>query len=91
MSHLSEILVENRKSIDKGDLTDASVRVIEFHIKFVDLCQNNMIVAALKNCYDKLYLLSSSIRNMETLIQSFGEHEEILSALKSGKNGFSRG
>lgn len=43
-----------------------------------------MIINALSDCSDNLFLICASCKNIDTSIKSFEEHEAILSALKTG-------
>ena len=83
IEYLSEDLIETKKIIEKNDPA-ALLKVIGFHIEFVELCENSMIINALSNCSDKLFLICASCKNIDISIKSFEEHEAILSALKAG-------
>jgi DNA-binding GntR family transcriptional regulator len=89
---LSQITEENRgphpdsnqlKSlIRNGDPAEILVKSFEFHSKFIEASENLMIIGAMKNCYEKIILISWSAKEMAGSVQSLKEHEEILSALR---------
>jgi len=82
IDELYDILEEVEGIIKKGNPADALVKAIEFHVKTIEISNNEMIIKALKNCYDKLILISWSCQNIEASIKSAKEHEAILSALR---------
>jgi len=84
IENLSEALIETKKIIEKNDPADALLKGMGFHIAFVELCENNMIINALSSCSDKLFLICASCKDIDTPIKSFEEHEVILSVLKTG-------
>ena len=80
---LSKILEQVRRIIKKGNSGKALAAAMQFHIKTIEICKNDMIIKCLKNCYDKLILMSWSCHQIEKSIKSAKEHEKILSALIS--------
>lgn len=77
-------ILEMVSSIRKnGHPAEAMTAGLQFHIRIVEICLNDMIVRSLKNCYDKLILVSWSYHQIESCIKSAEEHEEILKALKT--------
>jgi len=83
INELSKILEKVEPIIEKGKAGEALAVGLEFHIKIIEVCRNNMIIDTLKNCYEKLILVSWSSHQIEASIESAKEHEKILSALKS--------
>jgi len=80
---LSEVLEKVKRIIKKGNSGEALAVGIQFHIKIIEMCKNDMIINSLKNCYERLILISWSSHEIEASTESAQEHEEILSALKS--------
>ena len=79
---LEHILEKIRKTIDAGDPPKAMVQAMTFHVKIIELCGNSGILEVMKNCYEKLTLISWSLQKIETCLESQNEHETILSALR---------
>jgi DNA-binding GntR family transcriptional regulator len=82
INELYKVLEKAKKFIQKGKSTRALVEGLQFHIKFIEICNNDMIINSLTNCYDKLILISWSSHQIEACSQSVKEHEKILSALE---------
>lgn len=82
INELSEVLEKVNKIIDKGDAGEALAVGLEFHVKIIELCKNDMIINSLKNCYEKLMLMSWSSYQIKASTESAKEHEKILLALK---------
>lgn len=83
IDELSDILKKVKGIINKGDASDALVVALQFHIKIIGICKNDMIINSLRNCYEKMILVSWSSHQIEAATESAKEHEKILSALKS--------
>lgn len=83
IDELSNILKKVKGIINKGDAGEALVVALQFHIKIIKISKNDMIIDSLKNCYEKMILVSWSSHQIEAAIESAKEHERILSALKS--------
>ena len=78
---LSKISKQTRSLIAKKDEAGAIAKSFEFHEKFIEICENEAIIEALKNCYKKLTLIGCT-KYILAGDQSCKEHDEILSALK---------
>lgn len=83
VNELSNILKKVKGIINKGKADEALAVGLEFHSKIIEICRNNMIIDTLKNCYEKLVLVSWSSHKIEACVESTREHEKILSALIS--------
>jgi DNA-binding GntR family transcriptional regulator len=82
IDELYKVLEKVERIIQKGRSTKALAEGLQFHIKFIEICKNDMIINSLTNCYDKLILISWSSHQLEACSQSAKEHEKILSALE---------
>ena len=68
--------------------SEALVKALDFHIRFSEVGTNSVfLLDALRNCYEKLTLISWSCQNLEMTAKSGAEHVEILEALKAGDLG----
>ncbi len=83
VNELSNILKKVKGIINKGDAREALVVALQFHIKIIEISNNHMIIDSLKNCYEKMILVSWSSHQIEAATESAKEHERILLALKS--------
>ena len=79
---LTQIQNQLKSLIRVGDPAEILVKSFEFHSKFIEASGNSMISEAMKNCYEKIILISWSAKEMAGSVQSLQEHEEILSALR---------
>lgn len=79
---LTQIQSQLKSLIRNGKPAEILVKSFEFHTRFIEASENSMIIGAMKNCYEKIILISWSAREMAGSIQSLREHEEILSALR---------
>jgi len=69
--------------IQKGRTGEALAAGLEFHIKIIEICQNELIINSLRNCYEKLILVSYSVHQLDASYKSAEEHRKMHSALKS--------
>ncbi len=69
--------------IQKGKTGEALAAGLEFHIKMIEICQNELIINSLRNCYEKLILVSYSVHQLDASCKSAEEHRKMHSALKS--------
>ncbi len=83
IDELYKVLEKVRTIREKGYPAEAMTAGLQFHVRIIEICQNDMIVRSLKNCYDKLILVSWSYYQIESCIKSAKEHEEILEVLKT--------
>jgi DNA-binding GntR family transcriptional regulator len=79
---LTQIQNQLKSLIRVGDPAEILVKSFEFHTRFIEASENSMIIGAMKNCYEKIILISWSAKEMAGSVQSLKEHEEILSALR---------
>ena len=79
---LSDILDQIQPLIQKGTPGEILDKSFEFHMKFIELCENPAIVEALKNCHEKILRVAWSCKEQATSYEDFQEHRKILSALK---------
>ena len=75
INELSKILEQVKPIIKKRNSGEALAVAMQFHIKIIEICKNDMIIRSLKNCYDKIILLSWSSLQMEHSIESAKDHE----------------
>jgi DNA-binding GntR family transcriptional regulator len=80
---LYKILEKVGEFIERGNAAQAMTVGLQFHIKIIEICKNDMFIKSLKNCYDKLILVSWSYHQLESCTKSAKEHGEILEALES--------
>jgi DNA-binding GntR family transcriptional regulator len=83
IDELHKVLEKVSTIIEKGYPAEAMAAGLQFHVRIIEICQNDMIVRSLKNCYDKLILVSWSYHQIESCIESAWEHEEILEVLET--------
>ncbi len=83
INELHKVLEKVNTIIEKGHPAEAMTAGLQFHVRIIEICQNDMIVRSLKNCYDKLILVSWSYHQIESCIESAREHEEILEVLET--------
>jgi DNA-binding GntR family transcriptional regulator len=82
IASFNQIQNQLKSLIRDGDPAEILVKSFEFHSKFIEASENSMIIEAMKNCYEKIILISWSAKEMAGSVQSLKEHEEILSALR---------
>ena len=81
---LAAILTEVQAIIEDSRPADALVKALNFHIHCVQTCTNNpFITYALRNCYEKLTVVSWTCHDINACISGAQEHHEILDALRA--------
>jgi len=81
---LYEIMNHVGKIIDQNRPADALVRAVEFHLLCIQICtSNSFIIKSMRNCFEKIILISWTCNSLDTCIHSAGEHEQIATALKN--------
>ncbi|MBI4773807.1 MAG: GntR family transcriptional regulator [Deltaproteobacteria bacterium] len=84
IGELAAILQEVETIIEDGRPADALVKALDFHIHCVQTCTNNpFITYALRNCYEKLTVVSWTCHDINACISGAKEHHEILDALRA--------
>lgn len=83
INELHRVLEEVQRIIKTDNPGEALAVGLQFHIRIIEICKNDMIINSLKNCYDKLILMSWACYQIEASKESAKEHKKILSALKS--------
>jgi DNA-binding GntR family transcriptional regulator len=83
VDELSNFLQKVDIMIHKGRTGEALAAGLEFHVKIIEICQNELIINSLRNCYEKLTLVSYSVHQLDASYKSAEEHRKILSALRS--------
>lgn len=83
VDELSNVLQKVDIIIQKGRTGEALAAGIEFHIKIIEICRNELIINSLRNCYEKLILVSYSVHQLDASYKSAEEHRKMYSALKS--------
>jgi DNA-binding GntR family transcriptional regulator len=83
VDELSNFLQKVDKIIQKGKTGAALAAGLEFHIRIIEICQNDLIINSLRNCYEKLMLVSWSSYQLDSSYKSAKEHKKMHSALKS--------
>jgi DNA-binding GntR family transcriptional regulator len=83
LDELSKVLQKVATIIEKGKTGAALAAGLEFHIRIIEICQKDLIINSLRNCYEKLMLVSWSSHQLDSSSKSAKEHGKILSALLS--------
>jgi len=83
IERLNEIMDQVRKIIDQKRPADALVRAVDLHLLCIQICTgNSFIIKSMRNCFEKIILISWTCNSLDTCIRSVGEHEQIITALK---------
>jgi len=84
LDKLSGILKEVDEIIEQNRPADALVRAIDFHLCSFQVCtKNSFMIKSLRNCYEKLIIISWSCQDIGACTHSALEHKQMLGALKA--------
>jgi DNA-binding GntR family transcriptional regulator len=84
IENLSGILSEVDDIIEQNQPADALVRAIDFHLCCFQVCtKNSFIIKSLRDCYEKLTIISWSCQDIGACTHSAREHKQMLDALKA--------
>jgi DNA-binding GntR family transcriptional regulator len=81
---LSAILDEVQPLLQKGTPGEILEKSFQFHIKFIELCENAAMIEAMKNCHERILRIAWSCKEEATSNKDYQEHRKILSALRKG-------
>ncbi len=84
LAGLAAILDEVQPLLPKGTPGEILQKSFEFHIKFIELCENSAMIEAMKNCHEKILRIAWSCKEEATSFKDYQEHRKILAALKKG-------
>lgn len=81
---LQDVLDSVDDLIDQKRPDEALVRAIDFHLHTIQICTvNSFLVDALRNCYEKLIVISWICQSTDACIRSAQEHKRIFEAIKT--------
>ncbi len=81
---LTAILDEVQPLLQKGTPGEILEKSFQFHIKFIELCENSAMIEAMKNCHERILRIAWSCKEEATSYKDYQEHRKILSALRKG-------
>ena len=70
--------------LQKGTPGEILEKSFQFHIKFIELCENSAMIEAMKNCHERILRIAWSCKEEATSYKDYQEHRKILSALRKG-------
>ncbi|RJX28076.1 MAG: GntR family transcriptional regulator [Desulfarculus sp.] len=83
IEELAGILEDVNRIIEQNRPAEALVRAVDFHLYIIKICTvNSFIINALRNCYEKLIVISWSCQDVDTCVSSAQEHQKILNAIQ---------
>ncbi|MEW5911572.1 MAG: GntR family transcriptional regulator [Thermodesulfobacteriota bacterium] len=84
IAELVKILEDVARIIGENRPAEALVRAVDFHLYIIKICTvNSFIINALRNCYEKLIVISWSCQDVDTCHRSAQEHQKILQSLQA--------
>jgi DNA-binding GntR family transcriptional regulator len=80
---IARILQQAKELIKKKkNPGEIQVKSFEFHAALNEICQNPLVIEALRSCYEKISLISWYAQTLDISVQSLKEHEEVLASLR---------
>lgn len=79
---LSRILDRVQVVLKKGDPAEIIPKSFEFHTRFIELCDNSIIIDFMRNCHEKILQISWACKEYASSPSDYEEHRAILSALQ---------
>jgi len=79
---LSQILDRVQAVLKKGDPAEIIPKSFEFHTRFIELCDNSVIIDFMRNCHEKILQISWACQEYASSPSDYEEHRAILSALQ---------
>jgi DNA-binding GntR family transcriptional regulator len=85
IQRMAKILADVQDIIDQNRPPEALVRALDFHLYCVQLCSKNaFILSTLRNCYEKLVVISWTCQDLNACVASAMEHERMWNAIRLG-------